>query len=91
MGSVQKQKGNVLKLYSVCTPALFVDFITQPSVSIKALVTLPPFFYNILTNVINTVLEPTSICPVERNISVPADFDIPSQDVSGFLKNNLNI
>ena len=24
-----------------------VDFITQPFVSIKALVTLPPFFYNI--------------------------------------------
>ena len=41
--------------------------------------------------VINTVSEPVSVCPVERNISVPADFGIPFQGVSGFLKNNLYI
>ena len=47
--------------------------------------------YHIETKVINTVSEPVSVCPVERNISVPADFGIPFQGVSGFLKNNLYI
>ena len=43
------------------------------------------------TIVINTVSEPVSVCPVECNISVPADFGITFQGVSGFLKNNLYI
>ena len=43
------------------------------------------------TIVINTVSDPVSVCPVEWNISVLADFGVPFQGVSGFLKNNLYI
>ena len=45
----------------------------------------------VLTIVINTVLDPVSVCPVEWNISISADFGELFQDVSGFLKNNLYI
>ena len=43
-----------------------------------------PLFYMMLgqTIVINTVLNPILVCPVEWNISVPADFDVPFQGVS---------
>ena len=36
-------------------------------------------------NVINSVSKPVLVCLVERNISVPAYFDVPFQDVLGFL------
>ena len=36
--------------------------------------------------VINSVLDPISVCLVEWNISVPAYFGVPFQGVSGFLK-----
>ena len=35
--------------------------------------------------VINSVLDPISVCLVEWNISVPAYFGVPFQGVSGFL------
>ena len=44
-----------------------------------------------ITIIINTISDPVSICPVEWNISVLADFDVPFQGVSEFLKNNLYI
>ena len=47
--------------------------------------------YMVISNVMNTVLDPVSVCPVEWNISVLADFDVPFQGISGFLKNNLYI
>ena len=47
-----------------------------------ALVQLPrvecPKIDNVIfSNVINTVSEPVSICPMERNILVPAYFYVP--------------
>ena len=36
-------------------------------------------------NVINSVSKPVLVCLVERNISVPTYFDVPFQDVLGFL------
>ena len=47
-----------------------------------ALVQLPrvecPKIDNVIfSNVINTVSEPVSICPMERNILVPAYFGVP--------------
>ena len=36
--------------------------------------------------VINSVSDPVSVCLVERNILVPAYFDVPFQGVSRFLK-----
>ena len=55
-----------------------------------ALVQLPgvecPEIDNVIFgNVMNTVLEPVSVCLVERNILVPAYFGIPFQGVSRFL------
>ena len=44
------------------------------------------FFFLLESNVMNTVLDPVSICLVKRNISVPIYFDVPFQGVSGFLK-----
>ena len=47
---------------------------------------ISPLFYALLinpfrplvqSNVVNSVSEPVSVCPVERNISVPAYFDVP--------------
>ena len=35
----------------------------------------------VFNNVINSVLEPISVCSVERNISVPTNFGVPFQDV----------
>ena len=44
-----------------------------------------PLFYMMLgqTIVINTVSDPISVCPVEWNISVSANFGVPFQGVSG--------
>ena len=42
-----------------------------------------------MNNVINSVSEPISVCLVERNISVLANFSVPFQDVLRFLKNKL--
>ena len=47
--------------------------------------------YMVISNVMNTVLDPVSVCPVEWNISVLADFGVQFQGVLGFLKNNLYI
>ena len=40
----------------------------------------------IFGNVMNTVLEPISVCPVEMNILVLVYFNVPFQGVLGFLK-----
>ena len=40
----------------------------------------------IFGNVMNTISEPISVCPVEMNILVPVYFSIPFQGVLGFLK-----
>ena len=40
--------------------------------------------------VINSVLDPISVCLVEWNISVPAYFGVPFQGVSGFLNIYMN-
>ena len=40
--------------------------------------------YCVLSNVMNTVSDPISVCLVERNISVPTNFDVLFQGVSGF-------
>ena len=55
-----------------------------------ALVQLPrvecPKIDNVIfSNVINTVSEPVSICPMERNILVPAYFGVLFQGVLRFL------
>ena len=44
------------------------------------------FFFLLESNVMNTVLDPVSVCFVKRNILVPVYFDVPFQGVSGFLK-----
>jgi len=38
------------------------------------------------SNIINTFLDPVSVCLLKRNISVPIYFDVPFQSVSEFLK-----
>ena len=38
------------------------------------------------SNVMNTVLDPVSVCLVKPNISVPIYFNVSFQGVSGFLK-----
>ena len=48
------------------------------------------FFFLLESNVMNTVLDPVSVCFVKRNILVPIYFDVPFQGVSGFLKNIKN-
>ena len=35
------------------------------------------------TNIMNTILDTISVCSVERNISVPANFGIPFQGILG--------
>ena len=44
------------------------------------------FFYLLESNVMNTVLDPVSVCLVKQNISVPIYFDLSFQGVSRFLK-----
>ena len=44
------------------------------------------FFYLLESNVMNTVLDPVSVCLVKQNISIPIYFDVPFQGVSRFLK-----
>ena len=44
-----------------------------------------------ITIIINNISDPVSVCPVEWNILVLSDFDVPFQGVSRFLKNNLYI
>ena len=44
------------------------------------------FFILLESNVMNTVLDPVSICLVEQNISVLIYFDVSFQGVSEFLK-----
>ena len=46
------------------------------------------FFFLLESNVMNTVLDPVSVCLVERNISVPVYYAVPFQGVSEFLKKN---
>ena len=36
----------------------------------------------VFPNVINSILEPISFCPIEQNISVSAYFDVPFQGIS---------
>ena len=44
------------------------------------------FFFLLESNVMNTVLDPVSVCLVKQNILVPIYFDVPFQSVSRFLK-----
>ena len=44
------------------------------------------FFFLLESNVMNTILDPVSVCLVKQNISVPINFDVPFQGVSGFIK-----
>ena len=44
------------------------------------------FFFLLESNVMNTVLDPVSVCLVKRNISILIYFNVPFQGVSGFLK-----
>ena len=61
----------------------FLDFSSKKKFS---------FFFLLESNVMNTVLNPVSVCLVEWNISIPIYFDAPFQGVSGFpkeIKNNI--
>ena len=48
-------------------------------------------FLTIMINVINILLEPVLVCPMERYILVPINFDLPFLNVSRFLKNSIYI
>ena len=41
---------------------------------------------NVMNTVTNTVLDPVSVCFVERNILVPIYFNVPLQGILGLLK-----
>ena len=68
--------GIFLKVF-LCGLALLQFFFFRFSVIIFSFLDFSFFFFLLERNVMNTILDPVSVCLVKRNILVPIYFDVP--------------